>query len=63
MKIMRKSQNRYAQAVVKNQIPPKIFESFNSQQEQQLSKIQQFLESQDIEYIRGSSLGRLSKYY
>lgn len=63
MKIMRKSQNQYAQAVVKNQIPPKIFESFNTEQEERLQKIQQFLESENIEYIRGSSLGRLSKYY
>lgn len=63
MKIMRKSHNLYAQAVVKNQIPPKIFESFNSQQEKQLTKIQAFLDSRKVEYIRGSSLGRLSKYY
>lgn len=63
MKIMRKSKNPYAQAVVKNQIPKKIFESFNSDQELHLEKIQSYLEQEGIEYIRGSSLGRLSKYY
>lgn len=63
MKIMRKSQNPYAQAVVKNQIPQKIFESFNPEQEKHLNKIQAFLAKEGIEYIRGSSLGRLSKYY
>ena len=60
---MRKSENRYAQAVVKNQIPKKIFESFNKEQEKKLEQIQAYLESEKIEFIRGSSLGRLSKYY
>lgn len=63
MKVMRKSENRYAQAVVKNQIPKKIFESFNKEQEKKLEQIQAYLESEKIEFIRGSSLGRLSKYY
>lgn len=63
MKIMRKSQNPYAQAVVKNQIPQKIYESFNPEQEKHLDAIQAFLAKENIEYIRGSSLGRLSKYY
>lgn len=63
MKIMRMSKNPYAQAIVKNKIPKKIFESFNETQHKQLDKVQKFLEGEGIEYIRGSSRGRLSKYY
>lgn len=63
MKILRHSNNPYAQALVKNQTPDKIFESFNSEQLVVLEKIQAYLESKDIEIIRGSSTGRLSKYY
>jgi HD superfamily phosphohydrolase len=63
MKIMRKSKNQYAQLIVKNKIPAKIFESFNDDQTKQLEIVQKYLESEGIEYIRCSSKGRLSKYY
>jgi len=63
MKIMRKSSNEYAQAIVKNQIPPKIFESFNEKQLNELNDIENFLKGEQIDYIRCSSQGRLSKYY
>lgn len=63
MKIMRNSTNPYAQSIVKNKIPPKIFESFNDTQTKQLQVVQDYLESEGIEYIRCSSKGRLSKYY
>jgi len=63
MKILRNSQNRYAQSIVKNEVPQKIFESFNEQQLQTLENIQKYLERENIEYIRSSSQGRLSKYY
>jgi uncharacterized protein len=63
MKIMRKSKNPYAQDIVKNQIPLKIYESFNPKQTASLEKIQQFLVDNDIEFIRCSSASRLSKYY
>lgn len=63
MKIMRKSSNKYANAVVKNKIPEKIYESFNEEQLMDLEKIQTYLKSNNIEYIRCSSSGRLSKYY
>lgn len=63
MKIMRNSTNQYAQAVVKNRIPTKIYESFNSTQEQKLLEIETWLQNQDIDYIKSSSAGRLSKYY
>ncbi|MBT6325241.1 MAG: HD domain-containing protein [Bdellovibrionales bacterium] len=63
MKIMRKSDNQYAQAIIQNKIPHKIFESFNCQQLTKLESVQSFLDQNKIEYIRCSSLGRLSKYY
>lgn len=63
MKIMRNSDNEYAQSIVKNKIPQKIFESFNSEQALHLEKVQKYLEVQDIDFIRCSSKGRLSKYY
>lgn len=63
MKIMRKSENPYAQQIIKNQIPPKIYESFNPHQLKKLEEIQKYAEENDIEVIRCSSLGRLSKYY
>lgn len=63
MKILRRSKNKYAEAVIKNQVPQKIFESFNEKQEGQLAQLEKYLVSQNIEYIRSSSSGRLSKYY
>lgn len=63
MKIMRKSQNQYAQDIVKNRIPAKIYESFNLSQLNQLEKVQRLLENEQIDFIRCSSASRLSKYY
>ena len=63
MKIMRMSKNPYAQAIVKNKIPKKVFESFNEDQHKKLEQIQKYFEAEKIEYIKGSSRGRLSKYY
>ena len=63
MKVLKKSKNKYADAIIKNQVPQKIFESFNEGQEKHLQSIQDFLEKENIEYIRSGSSGRLSKYY
>ncbi len=63
MKILRASPNNYAQRIVKNQIPQKIYESFNEKQLKQLNKAQKFLEEHNIDFIRCSSASRLSKYY
>lgn len=63
MKVLKRSKNKYAEAIIKNHVPQKIFESFTEVQEKQLDKIQQYLENEKIEFIRSSSLGRLSKYY
>lgn len=63
MKILKRSKNKYAEAVIKNQVPQKIFESFNESQERQLTSLESYLQAENIEYIRSSSSGRLSKYY
>ncbi len=63
MKVLKRSKNKYADAIIKNQVPQKIFESFNDKQEKHLEIIQEFLIKENIEYIRSSSSGRLSKYY
>lgn len=63
MKVLKNSENRYAKSLVQNKIPQKIYESFNETQLQTLEKVQNFLEGENIEYIRCSSAGRLSKYY
>lgn len=63
MKVLKRSKNKYAEAIIKNQVPQKIFESFNENQEVVLNEIQDYLEKENIEYIRSSSSGRLSKYY
>lgn len=63
MKIMRNSKNRYANEIVRNEIPAKVYESFNEDQKSHLEKVQEYLASENIEYIRCSSRGRLSKYY
>lgn len=63
MKIMRSSDNRYAGEIVRNEIPAKVYESFNVEQREHLEKIQSYLASEGIEHIRCSSRGRLSKYY
>jgi hypothetical protein len=63
MKVLKKSKNKYADAIIKNQVPQKIFESFNEKQEIHLQAVQSFLEQENIEFIRSGSSGRLSKYY
>ena len=63
IKVLRNSENHYAKAIIDNSIPKKIYESFNKKQLINLEKIQQYLQSENIDFIRCSSAGRLSKYY
>lgn len=63
MKVLRNSKNPYAQAIVSNSIPTKIYESFNDEQFKKINLLQKFLEDNGIDFIRGSSQSRLSKYY
>lgn len=63
MKVLRASENRWAKMIVKNQIPPKVFETFGTSQIDQLAKLETYLKNEKIDYIKCSSSGRLSKYY
>ena len=63
MKVLRNSDNIWAKRIVKNQIPPKVFETFGASQIDQLKELEEFLTQEDIDYIKCSSSGRLSKYY
>ena len=63
LKILRKSSNKYAQAIVRNEIPQKVFESYNTNQLKTLEDAEKYLTSIGADFIRGSSSGRLSKYY
>lgn len=63
LSILKDSTSPYAKAVINNQIPEKIYESFRPSQLRALEEIQKYLEKNNIEYIRCSSKGRLSKYY
>ncbi len=62
MKFLKNSKNNYAKDIVNNRIPDKIYESFNSKQLKILENIEKYLEQEDIEFIRSSSKGRISKY-
>lgn len=63
MKTLRNSQNEWAQKIVLNQIPKKIFEKFGPSQDKQLADLESFLNTEGIDFIKCSSSGRLSKYY
>ena len=62
MNVLRDSSNPHAQAIIKNKIPTKIYESFSDKQHEQLENICQYLKKQNIDYIKSSAQGRLSKY-
>ena len=61
--VLRSSQNIWAQRVIQNDIPQKIFESFGSTQLQTLEELEGYFKGSRIDFIRCSSTGRLSKYY
>lgn len=63
MKVLRNSDNVWAKRIVNNQVPPKVFETFGKEQIEQLKSLEDFLNKEDIDYIKCSSSGRLSKYY
>ncbi len=62
-KTLKKSKNVWAQRVVKNSIPKKILETFGAQHLPQMHDLEKYLKSENIDYIKSSSKGRLSKYY
>jgi HD superfamily phosphohydrolase len=63
MKVLRNSDNYWAKRIVRNNIPKKIFETFGHSQDDQMVALEKYLNENDIDYIKCSSSGRLSKYY
>lgn len=63
MRVLRKSDNIWAKRVVTNNIPKKILETFGDDHLKQMHDLETYLKSQNIDYIKCSSTGRLSKYY
>lgn len=63
MRVLKKSNNVWAQRVVKNNIPKKILETFGDVHLPQMYQLEAYLKSENIDYIKCSSTGRLSKYY
>ena len=63
MKVLRNSENEWAKRIVRNSIPTKILEIFGHEKDQQLVDLETYLKSENIDYIKCQSSGRLSKYY
>jgi HD superfamily phosphohydrolase len=63
LKFLRSSDNTWAKRIVKNDIPKKVFELYGDDKNGQLNRLEDFLTDGDIDYIKCSSTGRLSKYY
>ncbi len=62
-KVLRKSGNVWAKRIVTNSIPKKILETFGTIHVKQMAELEAYLRSENIDYIKCSSSGRLSKYY
>lgn len=62
-RVLKKSDNVWAQRIVKNNIPKKILETFGTVHLAQMHELENYLKSNNIDYIKCSSNGRLSKYY
>lgn len=62
-RVLRKSENIWAKRIVMNNIPKKVLETFGTVHLNQMHDLESFLKSENIDYIKCSSTGRLSKYY
>jgi HD superfamily phosphohydrolase len=62
-KVLRQSKNQWAQKIVQNKIPSKIFEVFGDNQKDKFKMLLQLFKQNDVDYILCESKGRLSKYY
>lgn len=63
MRVLKKSSNPWAKRIVMNNIPKKILETFGTVHLDQMHQLEKYLKSENIDYIKCSSTGRLSKYY
>jgi HD superfamily phosphohydrolase len=62
-KVLKNSKNAWAKRVVMNDIPKKILETFGADHLAQMKDLEQYFKQENIDYIKCSSTGRLSKYY
>lgn len=62
-KVLQKSDNIWAQRILMNNIPKKIMETFGKTDLFRIKKLEDYLQEEEINYIKCSSTGRLSKYY
>jgi uncharacterized protein len=62
-KILRTSKNEWARRIVMNDIPKKMLETFGPAHLSQMHELEGYLKSENVDYIKCSSTGRLSKYY
>ncbi len=62
-KVLKNSKNIWARRVMMNNIPKKILETFGTVHLNQMHDLEAYLKSENIDYIKCSSTGRLSKYY
>ncbi len=62
-RVLKKSKDQWAQRIVMNNIPKKILETFGAVHLDQMAELEGYLKSENIDYIKCSSSGRLSKYY
>lgn len=62
-KVLKNSKDVWAKRIVMNSIPKKILETFGTVRLDQMTELENFLKSSNIDYIKCSSKGRLSKYY
>lgn len=63
MKVLRNSENEWAKRIMRNNIPKKILETFGPAQDIKVHNLEKYLLNKNIDYIKSSSSGRLSKYY
>lgn len=62
-KVLRTSENPWAQRIVNNDIPKKILETFGDNYIDQMNDLKSYFDTEKVDYIFCSSTGRLSKYY
>lgn len=62
-KVLRSSSNKWAKRIVLNSIPKKVLETFGNYDDHKMANLEQYLKKENIDFIKCSSAGRISKYY
>ncbi len=62
-KVLKSSKNEWAKRIVRNDIPKKILETFGTVHMDKMASLEKYFQAENIDYIKCSSRGRLSKYY